>query len=200
MSEVPERVRMAEARSREAGFGLSCDAGTGALLAVLAAAVPPGGRILELGTGAGVGLSWIVDGLGGRDDVEVVSVELDPATAEVAAGLGWPDGVRVVVGDALAHVDRPERWDLVFADAQGGKWEVLADTVRSLRPGGVLLVDDMTPDAFMDDEHRDKTAEVRAHLLASPELTAVEIGWSTGLILCSRRNPGGLPSGPRAPG
>ena len=193
MSEVPERVRMAEARSREAGFGLSCDAGTGALLAVLAAAVPPGGRILELGTGAGVGLSWIVDGLGGRDDVEVVSVELDPATAEVAAGLGWPDGVRVVVGDALAHVDRPERWDLVFADAQGGKWEGLADTVRSLRRGGLLLVDDMTPAELVHDEHRRKTAEVRRRLLAGDELIPVEIGWSSGLILCARRHDGRTP-------
>jgi len=189
--DVPERVRVAEARAREAGFGLSCDAGTGALLAVLAGAVPPGGRILELGTGAGVGLSWIVEGLGDRDDVEVTSVELDAATAAVAIGLGWPDGIRIEVGDALAHVDRPARWDLVFADAQGGKWEGLADTVRSLRPGGVLLVDDMTPARFMDDEHRAKTAEVRAHLLASPDVTAVEIGWSTGLILCSRRHPGG---------
>lgn len=186
--DVPERVRMAEAGAREAGFGLSCDARTGALLAVLANAVPSGGRVLELGTGAGVGLSWIVEGLGGRDDVEVVSVELDAATAAVATGLGWPDGVRIVVGDALAHIDQPERWDLVFADAQGGKWEGLADTVRSLRPGGVLLVDDMAPAEFMDDEHRDKTAEVRAHLLASPDITAVEIGWSTGLILCSRRH------------
>jgi demethylmenaquinone methyltransferase/2-methoxy-6-polyprenyl-1,4-benzoquinol methylase len=158
------------------------------VLAVLAASVPPGGRILELGTGAGVGLSWIVEGLGGRGDVEVVSVEVDAATAEVATGLGWPDGVRIVVGDALDHIDRPARWDLVFADAQGGKWEGLADTVRSLRPGGVLLVDDMTPAEFMDDEHRDRTAEVRSHLLASPELAAVEIGWSTGLILCTRRH------------
>jgi demethylmenaquinone methyltransferase/2-methoxy-6-polyprenyl-1,4-benzoquinol methylase len=185
--DVPERVRVAEAGAREAGFGLSCDARTGGLLAVLATAVPSGGRILELGTGAGVGLSWIVEGLGGRGDVEVVSVEADAVTAEVANRLGWPDGVRIVVGDALAHIDQPGRWDLVFADAQGGKWEGLADTVRSVRPGGMLLVDDMTPAGFMDDEHREKTAEVRAHLLASPHLTAVEIGWSTGLILCSRR-------------
>ena len=41
-----------------------------------------------------------------------------------------PDGVRIVVGDALALIDQPSQWDLVFADAQGGKWEGLADTVR----------------------------------------------------------------------
>lgn len=38
-------------------------------------------------------------------------------------------------------------------------------------------------------EHRTKTAEVRSHLLNSDELTVVEIGWSTGLILCTRRHP-----------
>lgn len=64
---LPERVTAAVANARELGFEMSCDPGAGALLGVLAAAVPPAGRILELGTGVGVGLSWIVDGVTGRD-------------------------------------------------------------------------------------------------------------------------------------
>jgi predicted O-methyltransferase YrrM len=31
------------------------------------------------------------------------------------------------------------RFDLIFADAQGGKWEGLDGTVAALRPGGLML-------------------------------------------------------------
>lgn len=185
----PALVAAAEGNARRLGFEMSCDPGVGQLLGVLAGAVPTGGRILELGTGAGVGLAWIVNGLAGRDDVEVVSVEVDPVVGAAAATLGWPRAVALTIGDGLDLVADPEQWDLVFADAQGGKWEGLADTIRSLRPGGILLVDDMTPATFMNDEHRDKTAEVRLHLLSSAEVTSVEIAWSTGVILATRRFP-----------
>ena len=43
---------------------MACEPGVGRLLAVLAAAVPVYGRILEMGTGVGVGTAWIVYGLG----------------------------------------------------------------------------------------------------------------------------------------
>jgi demethylmenaquinone methyltransferase/2-methoxy-6-polyprenyl-1,4-benzoquinol methylase len=186
---LPTLVATAEANARAVGFAMSCDPETGALLSVLAGAVPPSGRILELGTGAGVGLAWIVEGLTGRQDVQVVSVELDPKASAVAARIEWPSTVTLSVGDAAEFIHDPDQWDLVFADAQGGKWEGLSNTIRSLRLGGILLVDDMTPDEFVNDEHRGKTAEVRTHLLSSEDVTAVEIGWSTGLILCARRTP-----------
>ena len=76
---LPELVRLAAERAERAGFAMSCDPGAGGLLAVLAAAVPANGRVLELGTGTGVGTAWIVHGLRGRDDVEVVTVEIDAA-------------------------------------------------------------------------------------------------------------------------
>ena len=63
--DVPGGVQTAAKAATKAGFPLSCDPGVGRLLGVLAAGVPPHGAILELGTGAGVGLAWIVAGLVG---------------------------------------------------------------------------------------------------------------------------------------
>ena len=54
---VPPLVAAALARSRQMGFPMSCDPVVGRLLAVLAAHLPEGARVLELGTGAGVGTS-----------------------------------------------------------------------------------------------------------------------------------------------
>src|SRR5579875_3770890 len=98
---LPDLVAQASANARERGFALSCEPEVGCFLAALAAAVPAGGRVLELGTGVGVGSGWLVHGLGARTDVEITTVELDPTTAELAARLPWPGYVHLVVGDAL---------------------------------------------------------------------------------------------------
>jgi predicted O-methyltransferase YrrM len=135
-------------------------------------------------------VAWIVTGLGERRDVGVASVELDPELAGVAARNEWPDFVHLEVGDAIGVLRRGRRWDLIFADAPSGKWNGLDDTIDALELGGMLLVDDMTPPEFVDDQHRAKTIEVRERLLTDPRLAAVEIGWASGIILCARRSDG----------
>lgn len=117
---LPEPVRLATERAERAGFSMSCDPGTGRLLAVLAAAVPANGRVLELGTGTGAGTAWITHGLQGRADVEVVTVEIDAATAALAAQYSWPSWVRLLTGDAVEVTRGAGSFDLIFADAQGG--------------------------------------------------------------------------------
>jgi len=184
---IPATVGAAVRRAAAAGFTMSCEPGVGRLLAALAAGVPDGGRILEMGTGVGVGTAWIVAGLGARTDVEVVTIELDPATAARAAQAAWPAFVSPRVGNVLDLLADLGRFDLIFADAQGGKWEGLDRTIAALRPGGILLVDDMTPPSWIDDEHRTKTAEVRATLLAHPALVAAELAEASGMILATRR-------------
>ncbi len=171
----------------ESGFELSCDPRVGRFLAVLAAAVPAHGRILELGTGCGVGLAWIVHGLDARDDVEVVSIERDPGSVACARRGEWPGFVSIVEGDALEVVPESGKFDLVFADSEGGKWEGLDRTIAALGPGGLLLVDDMTPARWESEHHRVKTEAVRDRLLTDPQLVAVEIAHGTGIVLCSRR-------------
>lgn len=183
---LPVRVESAVTRSRQSGFVLSCVPGVGGLLAVLAAAVPSNGRILELGTGCGVGLAWIVEGLGVRSDVDVVSIELDHDIAEVARAVDWPRFVSIVEGDAVTLLPTVGDFDLVFADAQGGKWDRLDLTIAALRPRGVLIVDDMSPSRWESDEHKDKTTAVREQLLSDARLTAVEVSQGSGVIIASR--------------
>ena len=186
MSE-PAAVRRCRERALAAGFGLSCEPGIGRLLATLAAAVPARGRILELGTGAGVGLAWLLDGLGPRADVAVLSVESDPAMSGLARAEDWPDFVTLVEGDGAAEVRRQGVFDLVFADAPGGKLEGLDDTVACLTPGGVLVVDDMDPALHLEDGYGEPLARVRDEIMGDPRLVAAELAFSTWAIVATRR-------------
>lgn len=179
-------VVAAKERAARAGFRLSSEDEVGELLAALAGGVPEGGRVLELGTGVGVGTAWIVAGVASRDDVEVVTIESDGAVAASARSAWWPSWVRFVEGDVLAVLADLGTFDLVFADAQGGKWDGLDRTIGVLRPNGVLLVDDMRPQQWWTDGQRSKMEMVRRTLLGHPELDAIELDLGSGVILSTR--------------
>jgi len=183
----PERVAVARARAAALGFELSSEPGVGALLSVLAAASPRGARICELGTGAGVGLAWIVHGLGDREDPRVFTVDTDQELLATVAVAGWPDSVEFVCEDGAAAVRELAPLDLVFADAPGGKIEGLDRTIAALAPGGVLVVDDMDPSLHGDDGYLEPIAAVRERLLSDPALVAAEIDFASGVIVATKR-------------
>jgi predicted O-methyltransferase YrrM len=183
---VPPLVAAATARARQASFPMSCDPAVGRLLSVLAAHLPEGARVLELGTGTGVGTAWMVSGLLPRTDVTVTSVEKNPETAAAAAGGYWPSFVVLRCDDALEVLAEGEAFDLIFADAPGGKWDGLDRSIAALRPHGLLIVDDMTPEPDWTDSHRAAQDKVRQALVSDPGLTSVELAIGSGVILSVR--------------
>jgi len=196
--ELPGSVLAAYERAASAGFRLACEADVGRLLAALAAAVPRGGRVLEIGTGVGVGLAWLVHGLGARRDVEVVTVELDDQVQRTALSAPWPPWVRFESGDGAEVVGGLGQFDLIFPDAPGGKIFKLRRTVAALRPGGVLVVDDMAPARHDDEQLRSALAVVRHRLLDNADLVCAELGFTSGVIVAVKRRdlPGSPPKGP----
>ncbi len=190
---LPALVAAARNQASRLGFQLSSDDRVGNLLAVLAAHTNVGGSILELGTGTGVGTAWIATGLGGRTDVSVVTVESDPTRACAARALLWPDFVKLIEGDAVDFLSTGGQFDLIFADAQGGKWQRLDLTVAALVENGLLIVDDMDLALCLDAEDRRNTRSVRRALLADPHLQVVDVDWATGVMLCAKLAPAARP-------
>lgn len=184
---LPAIVEDARRRADAAGFAFSSEPEIGALLSCLAASLPTEGRILELGTGTGCGLAWLVHGLGERTDVEVVTVEVDETLQVQTRSASWPPYVSFRLGDAVALLPALGMFDLIFADAPGGKTTGLGRTIDTLRPGGTLVVDDMAISRHEDAALRRALTEVGERLRTDETLVSSELNFSSGVIMAVRR-------------
>jgi predicted O-methyltransferase YrrM len=149
----------------------------GRLLAVLVAARPRG-KFAEIGTGCGVGSAWVVDALG--PDASLVTVELDDDRAAAASRLfsDYPN-VRVVHGDWHEVLPPEGPFDVLFFDSGHAKrGDVPAEGAQALSlvaSGGVVVIDDLTPESLWPDEWRGQPDPPRDFWLNHPELVAAEV-------------------------
>lgn len=184
---IPERVLAAEEVARSVDYPLSSSHETGALLRLLAAS-KPGGRILELGTGVGVGSAWLLDGMAA--DTRLDTVELSDEACELTRGLLGSDP-RITVHCAHVrdwireHAD--ERFDLIFVDAGTPKFFERDQTVALLAPGGIMIADDLLPQEKWVASHPPLVNEFRATIHDDDRLVTVLIDWASGLSVSVRR-------------
>jgi predicted O-methyltransferase YrrM len=167
------------------GFTMASDRQTGSLLRVLAAS-KPGGRFLELGTGTGVGTSWLLAGMDAHARLD--SVDSDPAAQEIAGRhLGADRRVTFHLTDGAAFLERSERrYDLVYADAWPGKFSHLDLALSQLRSGGIYMVDDLLPQTNWPAGHDVKVSALVKELEAKPGFVAAKLAWASGLMILSR--------------
>ncbi|MCB7135716.1 O-methyltransferase [Cellulosimicrobium marinum] len=183
---VPAEVRAARERAAARGFEASSGDVLGAILATLAAAVPPGGRILEIGTGCGAGTAWLTAGLTGRTDVRVVTLEADTDLAQETAAhvADVVDVLPEAVEDCWETIGT---FDLVFADAEGGKWTQFRRTRDLVRPGGVLVLDDLDELRYTEDDHRRTVVAIVDEIRHDARFVETTIPVETGLLVAVRR-------------
>jgi predicted O-methyltransferase YrrM len=173
-------------RTKALAFPMPSEPRTGAMLRVLAAS-KPSGRLLELGTGTGLSTAWLLDGMDRA--AHLISVDLDPGPQAVAREiLGGDRRLEFVTGDAGAFVRGHESstFDLIFADAMPGKYELLDETLALLRVGGLYVIDDMLPQESWPEGHAEKVPRLIADLAARAEFRIVSLAWSSGLIIVAR--------------
>ena len=173
--------------AKSLGFRLFSELLTGSLLRTLAA-TKPGGRLLELGTGVGVGIAWLLDGL--SPGASLLTVDGDPRVQEVAQRhLGADPRVHFHLGDAAPLLGQlpAGSFDLIFADALPGKFSHLTEALRLLRVGGLYVVDDLRPQPTWPKDHAANVERLMGELQAREELTLTRLDWSTGIVIAVRR-------------
>lgn len=188
-------VTAARERAVDAGAGAVTPA-AGALLGLLARL--SGGRaIVEVGTGAGVSGLWLLSGM--RDDGVLTTIDIEPEHQRLAkqafteAGIG-PGRTRLIAGRAQEVLTRlaDETYDLVFFDAASeDQANFVAEGVRLLRPGGVMVIHHAALDGRAGDPtaHDSDVIAVReaARLIAEDEhFTPVMVPLGDGILVAVR--------------
>ncbi len=185
---APPAAAAAIARDAAAlGFDMASEPRTGALLRALAAA-KPAGRMLELGTGAGLSAAWLLDGMDAA--ARLLTVERDPDLAAVAGKyLAGDSRLEIRVADALEVLqgEPPARYDLVFADSFPGKFENLEAALALVAPGGFYVIDDLLPQANWPADHAPKVAALLDDLAARRGFVRVALAWASGIAVLVRR-------------
>lgn len=175
--ELPELVHRAESLAIAMRFELSASSEIGRLLAVLVSQRPRG-RFAEIGSGCGVGSAWIVTALG--PEATFVTVEADEERAGAVSRLFADQRqVRALHGDWRDLLPSEAPFDLLFFD--GGSWkrgDVEAENEAALElvaPGGLVVIDDLTPESLWPEEWRGRPDAVREFWLADPRLRGAAV-------------------------
>ncbi|SEQ24315.1 O-methyltransferase [Neolewinella agarilytica] len=183
----PTILPAVEARSAETGFTMPSDKYIGSLLKTLMSS-KPNGNFLELGTGIGLSLSWMIDGLVGAE-AKLTSVDNDPALITIAEGFfGDEAQVQLVCQDGTEWIKQYSgaAFDLVFADAWPGKYSETEEVLSLIKPGGFYVIDDMTAQPNWPDGHSDKVAWLVDYLEQREDFVLTKMGWSTGVMVVVR--------------
>jgi len=183
---TPAKLNRILQRTADLGFTMPSEERTGSLLRTLAAS-KPGGHFLELATGTGIATCWLLDGMDSQ--ATLVSVDTDPQVQNIAGEeLSSDSRLTLLLEDAAAFLKRqpPASFDFVFADAMPGKYEVLNEALRIVKPGGLYVVDDMLPQPNWPEGHAPKAESLAAELTDNPDFHTTQIEWASGLILAVR--------------
>ena len=157
---------------------------TGRLLWILIAATGAT-RILEVGTSNAFSTIWLADAArvtGGR----VVTLEVNPDKIAMArrnlTTAGLAKAVEIVEGSAADTLGRlPGPFDLAFLDADRPNYLTYLDlVVPKLRPGGLLVADNVT-------SHANELTEYLARVKSHPELFTVTVPIGNGEEIAVKR-------------
>lgn len=179
----PKALEAILAETREIGFQGWCWPPVGALLR-LTAALKPGGRLLEIGTGTGVGTCWLLDGMDAS--ARLLTIDINSKVQAIARShLGSDPRLTMLCEDAEAAIRRepPSSLDLIFADGGAGKHALLDEALALLRPGGIYICDDMKPHPMWPPAHAVKIPPLMKALAARQDFRRMYIDWSSGVVV-----------------
>jgi predicted O-methyltransferase YrrM len=183
----PSTYQSIQEATTTSGFTMASDVLTCSLLRTLAAS-KPSGKFLELGTGTGLGTSWILDGMDAQSSL--TSIDNDEKFLVIAQQfLGDDKRLKLVCTDGGDWVEgnKNVRYDFIFADTWHGKYLMLDEVLAMLNKGGFYIIDDMLPQPNWPEGHEEKVANLMKVLEAREDLLVTKQDWATGIIIVVRK-------------
>jgi len=186
ITDIPKIYKQIENKSEEIGFTMPSDIYIGTLLKTLISS-KPNGNFLELGTGIGLSLSWMIDGMDKKS--KLITVDNDPKLIKIATNFFAQNSqVEIICEDGNQWIKNYEgkKFDLIFADAWPGKYSEIDETLNFLKVGGFYVIDDMSTQSNWPEGHEEKAATLIDYLENRKDLVLTKMNWSTGVIITTK--------------
>jgi predicted O-methyltransferase YrrM len=186
IKDIPKAFVELSAKCKEVGFDQPSDRYIGSLLKTLAA-TKPAGNFLELGTGIGLSLSWLAEGMDEKSTL--ISIDNDPKLINIVTKILNNDSrldISCVDGFQWLENYTGEPFDMIFADTWPGKYFELEKTLALVKVGGYYIIDDMNPTDDWPEGHAEKATALIDQLEARADFLITKMNWSTGIIICTR--------------
>lgn len=187
ITDIPKIYAEIQRKSEEIGFSMPSDLLIGSLLKTLISS-KPGAQVLELGTGIGLSLSWMIEGM--DTNTHLTTVDNDSELIAIAKQyFGHDERLTIVCDDGAAwlKVNRDVKFDLVFADAWPGKYSEIETVLEMINPGGFYVIDDMTAQPNWPEGHDKNVDKLVRYLEDRTDFSLTKMNWSTGIIIAVKK-------------
>ncbi|MDD3927359.1 MAG: class I SAM-dependent methyltransferase [bacterium] len=163
------------------------DIGERLVRVVTAGVVCPGHRVLDVGTGTGILIQYLLDAV--EKDGHILAMDISSGMLQTAKRKGFPANVEFLQADIQESGLPESRYDRVFCNAVfphfDDKLKALSEIRRLLRPGGRLVISHPIGRETVNNLHRDAggvvaedrvpPAEVMIPLLETTGFTGIRI-------------------------
>ena len=185
--DIPSIYASLSIESEKLGFSMPSDSLVGSLLRTIVTSKSKA-NLLELGTGMGLSLAWMVDGMDKKSTI--VSVDNNPALCETVSSYFQNDNrVKIVCEDGTEWIKKykGDHFDVIFADTWPGKYSLLDETLDLVKVGGYYVIDDMLVQANWPQGHQEKALDLIARLEERKDFRITKMSWSTGVIILTKK-------------
>ena len=184
----PEIYNKILEKSDEIGFTMPSDIFIGTFLKTLITSKPQS-RILELGTGVGLSLSWMLEGL--DKNSKLISIDNDPKLIDIAKDhFGHDPRLELICEDGTVWLKNYQgpKFDLIFADAWPGKYNEIEEALELINIGGFYVIDDMKTQPNWPEGHQEKVDHLIEYLEGREDFSLTKMDWSTGIIFMTKKH------------
>jgi predicted O-methyltransferase YrrM len=99
--------------------------------------------------------------------------------------------IKFVLADGYEWIRnyKGEKFDLIFADAIPGKYDLFEETFALLKVGGIYIIDDMKPQPNWPAGHSVRVKKLVTMLEERDDVTLTKMNWSTGIVVVTKVGP-----------
>lgn len=187
MIDLPKNYKKLQEKCEEISFTMPSDLYIGPLLKTLITS-RPAAHVLELGTGIGLSLIWMMEGLDSGSSI--ITVDNDPRLTNLAKEFfGGDNRLEIINEDASIWLKayKGPKFDFIFADAWPGKYSELEITLELIKVGGFYVIDDMSAQPNWPGGHAEKVDCLISYLESRDDFNLTKMNWSTGVIIAVRK-------------